>query len=447
MTLMQNPVAMLRNAATRRLGTMFPGYFPEVKHNHYRDFGWPDRVEFDQLYSMYDRNSVACAAVEKTSTKVWQDHPWLREREEAGEETGLEAEIRKRFSRLRVWQRVSEAERRSLVGDYSGLILRIADSKPFREPVDRVSGGLDALVEVIPAWQGQLTVSQWDTDQQSETFGQPKMFQFNEAAVDDRNGGQTRSFEVHPDRVIVWSTNGTVHGKSLLRAGYNDLMDMEKIKGAGGEGFWKNAKSAPILEIDKEAKLQEMAQAMGIDLGDLADEMNEQTEAWQKGFDSLLMIQGMQAKTLGITLPSPEHFYGIVLQSFAASIEMPVKILVGMQTGERASQEDAREWDQTCMGRRSDITIPNIMEFINRLERFGILPERDWFLDWADLTESTMEEKIDRAVKMSDVNQKNIDPVFAPEEIREAVGFEGDVPFDDEDEGDLGVDLPEDDTE
>jgi hypothetical protein len=97
-----------------------------------------------------------------------------------------------------------------------------------------------------------------------------------------------------------------------------------------------------------------------------------------------------------------------------------------MQTGERASQEDADEWAQTCMSRRSNITHPNIMEFVTRLKRFGILPEKDWFIDQADLTEASMGEKIDRAVKMADVNQKTgtSEWVFTPEDIRGAVGYE-----------------------
>lgn len=434
-----NVSELLRNALTRNLSAMFPGYFQNAKHNHYADFGWPTTLTFDQLYSAWRRNSIAKAAVSKTSRKVWQDYPFLQEQEKQHKETKFEAELRQRFADLRVWQRVAEAERRSLVGNYGALILRVADSKEFREPVDRVAGGLDALVEVIPAWENQLTVSEWDDDQRSETYGQPKMFEFREVAVGTGAKSRGRTFSVHPDRVVIFSKDGTVFGESLLEAGYNDLMTLEKVSGAGGEGFWKNAKSSPVLEVDKEAKLTEMAQAMGVELAELTDAMNEQTEAWQKGFDKLLMLQGITAKTLPVTLPSPEHFYGVALNSFAASVEIPVKILVGMQTGERASQEDAREWAQTCMGRRSDVTVPTIMEFVNRLERFGLLPERDWFLSWTDLTEASMAEKIERADKMSKINQSNAvfgEETFTRDEIRESVDHEPMGDFEDDGQGD-----------
>lgn len=431
-----NPLVMIANAA-RRLENMFPGFFQSgTKHNHYRDFGWPDTLTFDHLYKMFLRNGIARAGIEKTVGKTWQDFPFLLEVERDGAEKGtkketpLEKEIRLRFDDLRLWQHLAEADRRSLVGNYAGVILRLADSKRFQEPVDTVPGGLMGLVELIPAWEGQLQVAEWDTDEMSETYGQPKMFQFNEAEVSSKANDttKTRSFMIHPDRVLVWSKDGTIHGTSLLEPGYNDLIDLEKIKGSGGEGFWKNAKSAPVFEIDKETKPAEMAKNMGVDPSKLADAMNDQVGDWQKGFDQLLMVQGMQAKTLGITLPSPEHFWAAPLQSFAASINTPLKILVGSQSGERASTEDAKEHNQTIMSRRNSQTIPNIMGLVRRLEDFNILPDdKDWFVDWSDLTESSMGEKIDRANKMADTNQKMKDSgeiVFTHEEIRAAVDLE-----------------------
>jgi hypothetical protein len=426
-----NSLRLVVNNATRNLASMFPGFFPGAKHDHYADFGYPDALTFSQLYRMFLRNGIAHAGVDKTVGKSWSDAPFLLDHERDGsdgqdEETTLEKEIRTRFSDLRVWQKLAEVDRRYLVGGYAGAILRFADSKRFSEPVDRVPGGLDGLVEIIPAWAGQLTVSDWDLDEMSETFGQPKMFQFNEANVQTGKQGN-RAVTIHPDRVIIWSADGTVNCTSLLEPGYNDLLTLEKISGAGGEGFWKNAKSAPVLEVDKEARIEDMAKAMGVPVSEIADKMNDQVEDWQKGFDKLLMIQGMQAKTLGVTLPSPEHFWAGPLQSFAASIGIPLKILVGSQTGERASTEDSEEWAQTNNARRADVVIPNIMLLVQRLEQVGVLPESDWFVDWTDLTESSMSEKIDRAVKMTTANQNMKDSgelVFTPEEIRATVNYE-----------------------
>lgn len=436
-----NRLTMMANSALRRLDQMFPGYFSGTKHNHYKDFGYPEKVTFALCYDAYRRNSLAKAVVNKTIAKSWQDTPFLQEYQRDGkgakgkrkqEETSRERDIRQRFEDLRFWQMLAEADRRSMVGSYAGVILRLADSKPFDQPVDTVPGGLLGLVEVIPAWEGQLTVSNWDTDQRSPTYGKPKMFQFSESQVGDSTA-QPRQFMVHPDRVVIWSDDETVNCTSALEAGYNDLMTIEKIVGAGGEGFWKNAKSALVLEIDKDAKIESMAKAMGVPADELADKVDEQVESWNAGFDKSLMFQGMVAKSVPVTLPSPEHFFSIAVQSFAASFSMPVKILVGMQTGERASTEDAQEWAQTNKARRADRVIPNIKAVVRRLEQFSILPERDWFIAWTDLTETSMAEKIDRVGKMVEANakaQSSGERVFTTDEVREVVDLEPLAPDD-----------------
>ena len=149
---------------------------------------------------------------------------------------------------------------------------------------------------------------------------------------------------------------------------------------------------------------------------------------WQKGFDSLLMLQGIEAKTLGITLPQPMEFVLVAMQSFAASFGIPLKILVGSQTGERASTEDSKEWAKTNMSRRNNTLIPNIMLLVERLVEFGVFKDKDWSVFWPDLTESEMSEKIERAGKMADVNHKQYsaggtEVVFTEDEIRETVGY------------------------
>lgn len=400
-----------------------------LKHNNLRDFGFPAMPQFLDFHRAYKRNGLAKAGVDKTVSKTWQDFPTLlekpRDNGQSRRETGWEKRARQRFDDIRLWQQLAEADRRGMVGAYSGVIFRLADNKQFIDPVDTVLGGLDGLVEIIPAWEGQLQVGQWDTDQKSETYGQPLMFQFNESAVDLNSKVQPRSFQVHPDRVLIWSRDGTLNGSSALEAGLNDLLTIEKIIGAGGEGFWKNAKSSPVLNAQAGADYRQIAAALGVTVADLLDLMNEQVENWQAGFDKLLMLQGMEAKTLGITLPIPEHFFSVACQSFAASVSMPMKVLVGMQTGERASSEDADEWAQTNMSRRSSMVIPNIMAMIRRFELFGMIPERDWSLAWNDLTEASADEKMARADKMASVNQRVMlsgELVFTSAEIRAAAG-------------------------
>ncbi len=436
---------MLANATTRRLESLFPGYFnANPKRDVYKDYGYPDQLRFDDYYKVYRRNGMAHAAITKTRLKTWQDYPEIWESDET-KESQIEADIRQKLEDIRFWQVISDADAMSMVGGYAGLIFRFADNKAFQEPVDTVPGGLDGLVEVIPAWKGQLDVSTWDTDPNSENYGKPSMYVFNEAAIPDGNdkASQIRQFNVHPDRVLIWSKDGTVNPQSDLEPGYNSLLDMEKISGAGGEGFWKTARAALTMKIDKEARADDMASFMGVAEDEVANALDDSVKTFMQGFDASLLMQGMEATPINISLPDPEPFFSNPLQIFTSSFGIPIKILVGMQTGERASVEDAREWAQTNMARRVNLCRPLIRAILNRLEQFRIIPERDWFIQWSDLTEASMQEKIDRADKMANINQKASGPmgneiVFSADEIRAAIDMD---PLD---QSEMFRDMPED---
>lgn len=387
------------------------------------DFGYKTSVEFEDLYDLYKRNGVAKAVVNKTALKTWETNPQLVVEKDDPEETPEEREIRKRFQKIRFWQMLQETDKRSLVGEYSGVIFQLADNKPFYAPVERVPGGLNGLVNLIPAWEGQLEISEWNEDKNSPKYGEPEMMTFTESSVDSEQG-KTRSFQVHPDRVYIWSQDRTTFNDSDMEATYNAFVDMVKIRGSGGEGFWKNAKSQPILEADKDLNFSQLAQMLGVEMDGLADALDEVVADWNKGFDQTMLLQGIVAKTLGVTLPQPKEFYDIAAREVGAAWNIPEKILFGNQTGERASTEDAAQWNRFNMARRNNYVIPNIMDVVDRLVEYKILPERDWELDWEDLTGATNEEKFREADTMATINQKSAatgEVVFSDDEIRARV--------------------------
>jgi len=406
-----------------------------AKHDHYKDFGWPlpNALTFNDTYTMYCRNGIGTAVVDKTVAKTWETHPFLLQKPRDGsegsqiKETSQEAAIRTHLTNIRGWQSLMEADVRGMVGRYAGVILQLADGGAWDQPVTRVPGGIKGLVKLIPAWEGQLVVSQFETDATKPNYGQPAMFQFNEQAVGEVYAGAGRSMMIHPDRVVIWSRDGSVNDKSALESCFNALLTTEKVSGAGGEGFYKNARSNPVLEANEGAKLDQMAKAYGMTMEQLQEAMSDQVARHNRGFDIGLFLQGMTAKTLAITLPSPEHFYNIALQEVSAARRIPLKILVGSQSGERASTEDANEWGQTCNSRRANETIPNIMSVVARWVKFGMIPEGDWSVFWTDLTEAKMSEKIDRVTKMAEANAKlqaSGEYYFTPEEVRAVVDLE-----------------------
>lgn len=421
-----NRSAMVTNAAYTQIIDLYSfATATNPKHNHFYDFGFPDTITFPMLYQMYKRNGFARAGVSHAISKTWREYPAMVESADEHEQTKTERLVADMFDRLSMWSKMADCDERSRVGKYGALIFRFADGQQMDKPVSRVSG-MDALVDVIPCYEDQLKPTTYDTDPMSPRYGEPTMYLFIESAVDP-DVSKARTFMVHPDRVHIWSKDGSISGESVLEAGYNDLITIEKIIGAGGEGFWKNAKSSPVLNVDPTANLQSLATMLGTDVAGIADAMDEVVAGWQKGFDQLLMLQGIEAKTLGITLPQPEEFIAGALQSFAASINEPLRILVGSQSGERASTEDAKEWDSTIMSRRENYVKPNIRRIVSKLVRMGVLPGADWIISWTDLTEDSMDEKIARAERMANMNKAAVgtgERYFTGDEIRAVIGLE-----------------------
>lgn len=420
------PIQNARTAAALR--SALAAVMADQKHDHNHDFGFPDQLTFSQLYAMWDRNSLAQAGVSRIAGTIWRDDPALHITEETHEETAVEAAIRTHFEDKRLWSKLADAYQRSLVGDFSAAILRVADGRPWDQPVGRVNG-IKGVWDIIPAWESQIGVANWDQDPLSERYGLPAMYDFNETQIEDGKArGAVRSLSIHPDRVLIMSATGDMFGRSVLRAGFNDLITYAKVIGAGGEGFWKAARSSLSLEVDKEARLTDLAAAMGVDISELPEKIDSIVADFVSGYDKSLMLQGIKPTAIGVTLPAnPDQYAAGPRQGFAASIDCPDKVLIGNQTGERASTEDLKLWNASCASRRNREVMPVLRDMVQRFERWGVLPSADWVVQWSDLTEPTGADKLAGAKTMAEINASSLglgDTPFSAGEIREQAGFE-----------------------
>lgn len=310
------------------------------------EFGYPVNPVFSDYYSAFKRNPLGKAGVMRHIEKTWCSNPCLKEREDEHDETKWERDVYDLFERIDFWRMLEGTDTRNRVGQYAGLILRYADGQTFDKPVQRVPGGYNGLVGVLPAYESQLEVATWDQDPKSPNYGQPSMYHYNETTIGDNNSNNPgRVMQVHPDRVVIWAEgadDGSIYGTPALEAGLNNLIDIEKITGSGGEGFWKTARAPLKLNVDQEADLTQLASVLGTDIDGLADKIDELTADFLSGADKAFLSQGIDPQNLSITLPSPEHFLAGSLQCYAASINVPMKILLGSPDG-RAGQHRGRK--------------------------------------------------------------------------------------------------------
>ena len=279
------------------------------------------------------------------------------------------------------------------------------------------------LQKVTVAWAGSLTVGDWDTGLNSKTYGQPKMWQYAERLPN----GSSRRVNIHPDRVFILGDYSD-DAIGFLEPAYNSFVSLEKVEGGSGESFLKNAARQLSINFDKEAKLDEIARAYGVDYSELNEIYDKVAREMNIGNDSVLITQGANVAPIVAAVSDPSPTYNVNLQTAAAALDIPTKILVGMQTGERASTEDQKYFNTRCQSRRGDLSF-EIEDFCDKLIELSILdPVSQKTVIWDDLNAQSDSEKLDAAQKMSQINSASIgtgEQVFTGEEIRVAAGYEG----------------------
>lgn len=415
-----------------------------TKHHHlWCEFGYPENLTFDHFYNMYERNGAAFGAVHRLLDTCWMDNPTIIDGEKADKAkktTKWEKSVTKFMKKK--WAHIKDTDRRNMVGHYSALIMQFRDNREWSEPVDRAlikQLGEKGLVKLIPAWEAQIKAGELVQDQRSELYGQPEYYWFNEQPVDDNGGmvsGPRRQVKIHPERLIIFcegsEDESTMSGIPLLRAGYNDLLDMAKSSGGSAEGFLKNASRQLGINMSKDTDLQTiMDAAKKKGYSDLAEAMNAAINKLNRNIDSALVTQDGTVSVLSVTPADPKSTWEVSANQFSSSVQMPFTMLFGQQTGRLASDEDKTDMARRGNGRRNGFMSDRITVFIERMWIYGVIaPPKsgEVTIEWSDLLAPSQKEKIANMKEMAEVAQSTQQaygtPAVDENEVREVGGME-----------------------
>ncbi|MEW8792345.1 DUF1073 domain-containing protein [Klebsiella sp. JL973] len=410
--------------ARARMGLLAPTMGLDNKRNAaWCEYGFKEELTFDDLYKLYRRGGIAHGAVEKIVGKCWQTNPEIIEgdaSDETRQETAWEKKTKQVFTN-RLWRSFFDADRRRLVGRYAGILLHIRDNKAWNLEATKGRG----LEKVTVAWAGSLTVSEWDTGLNSKTYGQPKMWQYTERLPN----GSTRRVDIHPDRVFILG-DYTEDAIGFLEPAYNAFVSLEKVEGGSGESFLKNAARQLNVNFDKEIDFNNLASLYGVTVTELQDKFNEVAGEINRGNDVLMTTQGASVTPLVTSVADPSGTYDVNLQTAAAGVDIPTRILVGNQQAERSSTEDQKYMNSRCQTRRGDLSF-EIEDFCDKLIELQIVDSvSQKTVIWDDLNEQTGTERLTNAKTMGEINQtmqgSGENPAFSREEIRTAAGYDND---------------------
>lgn len=405
-------------------------------------FGYPELLTFEHFEQAYERGGAAFGAVHRILDKCWQANPRIKKRAEQNakaktkakdEPTPWEQTLEKLFRKVRVFKKLRDLDRRNMIGRYAALIYRVADNKELREPMVRAT----KLVDIVPVFENQIRVTEWFIDQaDADNFGKPRMFQYrmHMPKANDTQGQPEMWVDVHPSRVQILaegSVGDMFEGVPLLRAGFNQLIDLEKISGGSAEGFLKNSARTLQVKFDADASPQVITQnADGSSSGKTVKEViEENVQRLNRNIDSSILLQGGEASTLQTTMIEPLDPFQVAGNLFAASVRIPFTILFGQQTGRLASDEDQKDMNARCEARQDTELTPMLEEFIERMQACGVVDAGDFEVEWPPLDAPGDKEKIEQATKMAAVNKEGqagglTEPVFDANEIRRVAGFD-----------------------
>lgn len=381
-----NALAMIARTA------LFSNTSQDAKHTYaWEAYGYKSTLEFDNFYNMYDRFGTAAGVVEIPVDESWSSMPKV-----TGSKAVIDA-VQQLDDESGFWAALIELDTRQRVGRYACLVPEIRDnSKLTDKPVAR---GPESVQAFKPLYEGQIKVIKTNDD------GSPKEWQLNEDGAGDKNEAAGRSGIIHIDRVMHWAegASGTsVYGRSCLRQPFNSLVTLEKIIGAGGEGFFKNAKGGKLFDIDKTNGLELFKQAMGSQsIDDAKRKFNERLAAYNAGVDGAMVTSGFSLSPDSISLSDPDSFARWALNDIAASARIPATVLIGQQTGRLASDEDQYQLAKMATARRARFLTPMIKRTIKWLQRINVIPAGEFGIDWPDLFEPSVGEKLDNLGKLA----------------------------------------------
>lgn len=399
----------------------------------WNQYGYPTEVKFQQLLTAYERGGPAQGAVHRILDKCWQDLPRIKQ-PKADEATPWETKLTKLLKTVGAWAKLRDFDRRNMVGRYSGLIYRVADGKKLSEQLDKAS----KLVDLIPVYEDQLKVTAWHSDQADpDNFGKPKMFQYRAhlPGATDTQAQPDKWEDVHPSRVQILaegSVGNMFEGVPLLKAGFNSLVDIEKISGGSAESYLKNSARTIVFKYDANASVQAITTSEDGTTKTVRQVHEEQTRALNRNQDSSIVLQGGEADVLKTATSDPGPAFEVAAYAFCASVGLSYSGVFGQRLGQLASEQDIKADNARCVGRRINELTPMLEEFVTRMQAAGIIEPGEFDIEWPPLDAPGDDAKYALLDKLTSSMQKAFqsglsEPLFDANELRGVAGFEARV--------------------
>lgn len=367
-------------------------------------------LDFRDFWLRYERQGFARGIIDKPAHDTWQQTPEiLDESEQEGEEeTSFEKEVRKLldgdYLRRKPVHRMDVSDRLAQLGEFSIMVLGFAGTEDLSEPVGGVQSGEpqfsgpEDLEYVAVFGQDRVESISKVSDMSDPRFRLPESYEVitqntNRSDITNVESEQTTTEEIHWTRVIhvpEGTLEDDIFGTPKLKPIWNNLLNVEKILAGSAEGYWRGGYQGLVI------RPPEGPSGEPIQFEDGSDGLQKEIRRWTENFQRTIATTG-QVDTLDTSLENPDHHLTPQIKEMSASIDMPMTVLMGNETGERATSEDKSMWHEHISSRRNKFGEPVILRpFIQRLVDVGVLPEPTgdgFWTKWPPLDEMSEEDE------------------------------------------------------
>lgn len=328
--------------------------------------GYPRSLTPQQYWGMYERDPVAGRLVDMVAETTWRKSPEITE-PGTKSTTRFTDDWTSLEKRLGLWGRLERVDKLARVGRFALLMIGTpdGDADSLKQEMGGLSGPDDVLF-LQPYAERDAEVATWVTNDSDPRYGLPESYKIDlSGAIQDfRRGRRPGAREVHWSRVIHVAEGllrDDVYGRPVLERCFNDLMDLQKVSTSTAEAFWQRVAGILGLEVDPEARIGDA----------VMKELEEQMRSLYHDLRRFMIVQGGRLYRVAESEPSPTAAAKLAMQRIATTEGVPMRVLFGSETGERASSEDMKSYLGIVDERRTNHAEPVLRALIDRLVEYG----------------------------------------------------------------------------
>ena len=402
-----NLMGMIRNEVILR-STMLRKWL-DPRRDIDKECGYPETIELETYRRMFDRKDLSTRVVTVFPEETWASDPIVYEND--GE---ILTEFEKAWNtlnkRLAIFSFLQRVDVLSGIGRFGVLLLGFDDGLTLDKPVpgDEVllsddetatSGKAHKLLYLRAFDETVVKISRLESEVTNPRFGLPVEYEIDFADTEQALSServQVAKQKVHWSRIIHVAdnrTNSEIFGEPRMKNVFDRLLDLQKVSGGASEMFWKGGFPGLALEsmVDPEKASVEFDE----------EATKAQMDSYMNGLQRYIAVTGMQVKNLGTQVADPRPHVEAIVRMIAVTKGVPWRILMGVEVGHLAAEQDIRAWNRRLERRRDQYIDPFLLRpFIRRLIAFGVLPvPEEVLIYWPDLNTLSDKDKAEVAEK------------------------------------------------